>query len=224
MRIITLFRFTVYIVAEDQPQEIFGLFRLRRNTIITDSAAVLNFRRIPVPSNFKGGGDMKAIKPAKSESGFSNRFIRKDTPSFQVPPSGGDRYEALVPDTLDIQQRCRLAVNGLTGATDPEKDYMLYFGVNFRSNPPSMHHGGSDNNQAKFMEFLPLMRIACGSHLNDHVDPICGALDLPGPEGAQHEADLGRFQGPGHQGALPFAGRQDGGGADSHRGASMLTM
>ena len=133
-----------------------------------------------------------AVRADTEGSGFARRFIRQDISPFQVPSYRGRRYEALVPDTLDIQQRCRLAVNGLTGATDPEKDYMLYFGVNFRSKPPSMHHGNSDNNQAKFMESLPLMRIAGGSDLNDRVDPfwMATALRMIGPDGLAYWPSL----------------------------------
>ena len=112
-------------------------------------------------------------------------YIRKDIPSFDIPPYHGQHYETLTPDTLDIQQRAALAVNGLTGPTDPEKDYMLYFGVTFRTNPPSMLHRGSDICQTKFEEALPLMRLASGSSLNDQVDKVWMANSLRqiGPDG-----------------------------------------
>ena len=77
----------------------------------------------------------------------------------------------MAPDTLDIQDRIHLAVNALTNATDPEKDHLIYFRVNFRSNPPSMSHSKSDICQMKFMEALPLMRLACGSDQDYQVDP-----------------------------------------------------
>ena len=98
--------------------------------------------------------------------------IRQEIPEFTIPPYEGERYEALVPDTLDIQERTALAVSGLTGPLDPEKDYMLYFRADFRTDPPSMWHGGSDICVAKFEEALPLMRMASGCRLNDHVDPV----------------------------------------------------
>ena len=112
-------------------------------------------------------------------------YIRKRVPSFDLPPYEGRRYEAMVPDTLDIQERIALAVNGLTGATDPEKNHLLYFRVEFRSNPPMMKHSHSDICQVKFMESLPLMRLASGSTLNEGVDPVwmSVALRLIGPDG-----------------------------------------
>ena len=99
-------------------------------------------------------------------------YIRKDIPSFDIPPYEGQRYETQVPDTLDIQERVTLAVNGLTGPTDPEKDHMLYFNADFRYDPPSMRHRNSDICQTKFEESLPLMRLVSGSRLNDHIDPV----------------------------------------------------
>ncbi|MDP6438551.1 MAG: glycoside hydrolase family 127 protein [Candidatus Brocadiia bacterium] len=114
-------------------------------------------------------------------------FIRKheDIPSFDIPAYGGERYEDMVPDTLDIQERAALAVNGLTGPTDPDKEHLLYFSVDFSANPPMMRHGTSDMCQAKFMEALPLMRIAGGSDLSSQVDPVwmATALRMIGPDG-----------------------------------------
>ena len=52
---------------------------------------------------------------------------------------------------------------------------MLYFGADFRTQPPSMRHRGSDICQTKFEESLPLMRIASGASgasLNSKSDPV----------------------------------------------------
>ncbi len=76
-------------------------------------------------------------------------------------------------------------MNGLTGPTDPQLDHLAYFRVNFRHHPPAMHHSKSDVITTKFMESLPLMRLASGSDLNDHVDPVWMhmALRMIGPDG-----------------------------------------
>ena len=60
-------------------------------------------------------------------------YIREEVPEFAVPAYEGERYEALVPDTLDLQERAALAVNGLTGPTDPLADYEMYWTVRFPS-------------------------------------------------------------------------------------------
>ena len=101
-----------------------------------------------------------------------------------MPPYQGERYEVMVPYTLDIQKRATLAINGLTGPLDPEKDYMLYSGTNFQTNPPIMFHRAADVCVTKFEEALPLLRLVSGSSLNDHVDPawMANALRMIGPD------------------------------------------
>ncbi len=112
-------------------------------------------------------------------------YIRKEIPAFDVPPYRHQTYEDMVPDTFDIQARCKLAINGLTGPTDPDRDFLLYFWVWFRTKPPIMRHGKSDLCQCKFMESLPLMRLASGSDLAADVDPVwmASALKMIGPDG-----------------------------------------
>jgi hypothetical protein len=112
-------------------------------------------------------------------------YIRKDVPAVEPPEYAGQRYEARVPDTLDLQDRAALAVNGLTGPLDPDKDWMLYFNVDFRTNPPVMWHRGSDICVTKFEEALPLMRLVSGSSLNGQVDRVwmSNALRQIGPDG-----------------------------------------
>ncbi len=90
-------------------------------------------------------------------------YIRKEILHFHFPEYSGDRYEAMAPDTLDLQERAALAVNGLTGPTDPAADYEIYWRVHFRSNPPMMFHDLNDHVQTKFWQALPLMRLMSGS-------------------------------------------------------------
>ena len=121
-------------------------------------------------------------------------YVREKIPDFDVPPYEGERYEALVPDTLDIQERAALAVNGLTSPTDPLADYEMYWIVHFNHNPPVMQHDWNDHCQHKFMEALPLMRIASGSDLNSEVDRawMGMALHQLGPDGLAYTPVGGR--------------------------------
>lgn len=121
-------------------------------------------------------------------------YIRREIPRFEVPAYKGERYEAIVPDTLDIQERAALAVHGLTAPTDPDADYEIYWLVWFGTNPPIMRHDWSDAVQTKFMEALPLMRIASGSDLNNHVDQrwMEVALHTLGPDGLSYVPAVGR--------------------------------
>ena len=97
-------------------------------------------------------------------------YVRSEIPEFELPPYEGERYEALVPDTLDLAERAELAINGMTGPTDPKADYKLYWVANFLYDPPIMYHDWYDITEVKFMEALPLLRIVTGSDLNNHVD------------------------------------------------------
>jgi len=121
-------------------------------------------------------------------------YIRQDIPEFDLPAYPGERYGALVPETLDLQERATLAVNVLTRATDPEADHEIYFSVDIRRNPPMMDHNYSDQCQNKFMEALPLMRLVSGSRENLAVDRIWmeTALRCIGPDGVFHHPLRGR--------------------------------
>ena len=129
-----------------------------------------------------------------SASGVRIGYIRGDIPEFEVRAYDGVRHEARIPDTLDLQERARLAVNGLTGPTDPLADYEMYFLVRFDTNPPVMQHQYSDHCMIKFMEALPLMRIVSGSSLNDHVERrwMEVALHQLGPDGMAYLPTKGR--------------------------------
>jgi len=112
-------------------------------------------------------------------------YIRQEIPEVPAPSYPGERYEALVPDTLDLQERAALAVNVLTRATDPEADYELYFNLDCRRNPPVMDHNMNGICDCKFMEALPLMRMVSGSRENLEVDRVWRevALHNLGPDG-----------------------------------------
>ncbi len=78
----------------------------------------------------------------------------------------GVRYQAEVPDTLDLADRAKLALNGLGGSLDPDLNYEMYFFIRYCTNPPFMFHWGYDpTNEPKFAESFPLMRTASGSDL-----------------------------------------------------------
>jgi len=104
------------------------------------------------------------------KAGDPIKYMRDQAPEFTIAPYEGERYEAMVPDTLDLQERAALAVNVLTGSTDPEADYEIYWLVDLRRNPLLMQHDFSDHCQCKFLEALPLMRIISGSNQDEHVD------------------------------------------------------
>ena len=122
------------------------------------------------------------------------RYIRSEIPSFDVPTYSGDRYEALVPDTLDIQEWSALGVNGLTGPTDPEADHEIYWAMYMYGDRPVMRHDHNDHVQIKYHESLPLLRLASGSDLNEGVDRrwMEVLLHMRGPNGLLYYPIVGR--------------------------------
>ena len=121
-------------------------------------------------------------------------YIRTEIPEFEVPAYKGERYDVLVPDTLDLQERATLGVNGLAGPTDPMADYELYWVVHFMANPSIMTHDWNDHVQVKFMEALPLLRLASGSDQNPEVEQrwMEVMLHMQGPDGLLYWPKVGR--------------------------------
>ena len=121
-------------------------------------------------------------------------YVRTSIPEFDVAEYEGERYESLVPDTLDLQERAALAVNGLTGPTDPLADYEMYMWVYLRYKPPMMQHDWNDHCQCKFLEALPLIRIISGSEFATEVDRrwMEVVLHQQGADGLLHAPVRGR--------------------------------
>jgi hypothetical protein len=104
------------------------------------------------------------------EKGDPIGYVRKEIPSFENPEYKGQRYEAMVPDTFDIQEMAELAINCMTESTDPLADYEMYIGTIFSNNPIYMKHEYNDMCQMKYHEALPLCRMVSGSLLNMDVE------------------------------------------------------
>jgi len=123
------------------------------------------------------------------------QYIRQEIPAFEIPPYRGAHYEDRVPDTLDLTERAKLAINAVT-ATDSEADCEVYEGADFDRNPPAMFHGFNDWVQIceGMQEALPLLRNATGEGLNSHVDPFWmrTLLKSIGPDGLLYVPMKGR--------------------------------
>ncbi len=122
-------------------------------------------------------------------------YITEEVSEFETHPYEGERYESSVPDTLDVQERARLAIQCMTEATDPLADYEPYWSVYFRTNPPLMVHSSwHGSTLPKFMEAVPLMRIMSGSDQNMEVESkwMEVALKSQGPDGLVYTPTRGR--------------------------------
>ena len=74
------------------------------------------------------------------------------------------RYEAEVPETLDLAERAELALNGICRTVDPCDDYLMYFEVRLNTRPPYLQHKGADATcTPKFAEVIPELRLMSGS-------------------------------------------------------------
>ena len=123
------------------------------------------------------------------------QYIRQEAPGFEALSYPGQRYEALIPDTLDLAERAALAVNGLTAPTFPEADYDVPMVVYFHHNPPMMRiNWSSPGLVVMFAEASPLMRVISGSDLNAHVDEqwMQVTLKMQAPNGLTYRPRIGR--------------------------------
>ena len=122
-------------------------------------------------------------------------YIRTDSPDVDVRPWQGVRYIRDVPDTLDLAERAELAINCLTRNPDPAADYEIHWVVDLARQPPSMMHDWQFVTiQPKFMEALPLLRLASGSTMNWEVDQTWArvAFQMIGPDGLVYTPTDGR--------------------------------
>ena len=120
---------------------------------------------------------LKWIEKESSESTLLHPLARLagelklDYPAIPSIEYKGERYKATVPDTLDLAERARLAINGLTSTLDPEQDYFQWFFVWMNKQPPRMQHNAGDFNcSPKYAESIPLMRVMSGSKQNIDAD------------------------------------------------------
>jgi hypothetical protein len=114
---------------------------------------------------------MSSDRPLGWEPGDAIGYIQPEIQEFDLPPYEGERYGATVPDTLDLQERAKLAIHGLTEPTDPSADYEVYWIVYFSTNPPQMiHNFWHGPTIPKFMWAVSLMRHVSGSEQNLHVE------------------------------------------------------
>ena len=86
--------------------------------------------------------------------------------------TAGERYEAMVPDTLDLAERMTLAVNALTNVWYPQGKWCICFGVSFAYRQPVrwLDRIVDSGCRRKFMEALVVCRLGCGSRQNQEID------------------------------------------------------
>jgi hypothetical protein len=94
----------------------------------------------------------------------------------------GSYYRAVVPDTLDLAERARLSVHGLTSFLNPRANYAPYGHTYYDANPPYLSDlPGGPPNWGKIVESLLMARSMCGSteNLEAEAASIRGMLSPP---------------------------------------------
>ena len=123
------------------------------------------------------------------------QYVREEIPDSEIPSYHGQRYEALVPATLDLQERAVLAINSLTARTDPRFDYEPYYITRLGFNPPHLLHWKWDvETQMWYHAALPLLRLMSGSDQNSHIEERWTKvlLHMQAPDGLLWEMIEGR--------------------------------
>ena len=82
----------------------------------------------------------------------------------------GTYYKAVVPDTLDLAERARLAVNAITGAADPHNNYEVFQCGHCDQQPANFNHNHGGPCIAKAIDVIPRMRRMSGSRQNEDYD------------------------------------------------------
>ncbi len=82
----------------------------------------------------------------------------------------GTRYRATVPDTLDLAERARLAINALTGSADERFFYESCQCSHLDHRTPYMNWAWNGPCMQKPLHALPLLRVMSGSTQNADID------------------------------------------------------
>ena len=135
------------------------------------------------------GGCSSGVLPPEKKTGY----ISPQIPEITFPAYDGERYQARVPDTLDLAGRAEYSIRLLTNRADPEEDYDIWWWVRFDRNPPVMIHK-FDDFSGKFREALSPLRTITGSDLNFQVDQAWAesVLHMQGEDGLVYMPVVGK--------------------------------
>ena len=140
------------------------------------------------------------------------------------------RYDATVPDTLDLVDRAEYAINGMTGALDPEHDYEYIWQVWFSPLKVVRHAATWWDSNPKAAWTLPLMRIITGSTYNLDLEEkmVKSMLSRVGEDGLLYNLpytpDAPWRMGGGAECNRPKAWRTDEDVSSIHSAGLLLTM
>jgi len=111
---------------------------------------------------------LRSLSRVERELGYVDERVSEA--ELPAPHFAGERYEAEVPETLELTDRALLAINAYTRMLDPAMDHRFYGNANFMRKPPVLIMGGGYECTSKQLESLLLMRIMTGSTYNADMD------------------------------------------------------
>jgi DUF1680 family protein len=99
------------------------------------------------------------------------------SPGRNAEGAAGVRYQAEMPDTLDLAESARYSVNALTGAAEPDFGYETPEAAHLDQRPPYMSWRNGGSVLQRPIETLPRVRAMSGSTYNQELDmKIVGAV------------------------------------------------
>jgi hypothetical protein len=128
------------------------------------------------------------IAAEHTDEDYYDPALPKTCGEIPIKPFVGERYEAEVPDTLDLAYHANEAINFLTRCIAPEsKDYCIFHLMHGQFNPTifEIGHGSNQNQNAKWAESVVMMRAMTGSSWNTAGDQMLmsSLVRFTGPDG-----------------------------------------
>lgn len=122
-------------------------------------------------------------------------YINENAPICEPLSFPGERYEALIPATLDPAERARLSVNYFTEVVNPNMEYQSYNMIELMADPPVMWHNMGDATMlGKYLEMMPITRLMSGCMDKIEVDHAYMQmfLKMQGEDGLPYTPTSGR--------------------------------
>jgi hypothetical protein len=115
-----------------------------------------------------------AMAPLAASAQEAENWRDPELKNLQVTasPPQGERYEAEVPDTVELLDYAHRSINMGTRLLAPEWDYEQFFWCYMDKNPPVLElgHGSLLGCGPKIVEALPMLRALTGSSYNIEID------------------------------------------------------
>ena len=168
---------------------------MKKNVFVT---ALLPFLAIGVfisALNIESGAASIEIPPSGDPKPTGEiKYINPDIPEVAPPNYSGKYYDALVPATLDLAERAKLAIHYMTESLNPNADYEPWDIGEQMADPPTLIIMNPLTSAGIYFEAVALLRTICGSRQNLDVDHFLMKkfLKMQGADGLIYVPTSGR--------------------------------